>query len=378
MISPTELTRRWSKLRDMLATADLDAVIVTGGSGTAELIHATGYQYRGANVVFLLTRDGDVRLILRGPFALTLPRPAEQWLPDTPSEILYEDMSAAPLPDSAVDWLKAHGVTRVAVNGPSDGALSQALTAALPHVGVVSWDAELLASRFGKSDEELDFVHRSVAIADEIFARADELIQPGRSVGKAVGDVHRLAIELGADPARATYQGSLNLIFDHNQSGVNGYVEEERILQPGDTFTLELTPRVHGYFSQLTVPVSIGPVSPEMQRLFDVTERARQAGLAEVRPGSDSARSAQAMLDVIAAEGFEPLNTDIGHLLGLELTEPRLGLKNVLEFEPGMVLVFHPMIRSNAASLFMRGDTYLITDDGPQRLNSSPVEFLEV
>ncbi|MFJ8019400.1 M24 family metallopeptidase [Streptomyces sp. NPDC096311] len=378
MISPTELSRRWSRLRDRLVGADLDAVIVTGGPATAELIHISGYQYRGGNAIFLLARNGDVRLILRGPFGLSLPRPTESWVSGTSSEIVYEPMSATPLPDSAIDWLKAHDATRVAVNVPTIAALTQALTEALPHVSVVSWQAELLQSRFVKGEEELDIIRRSVAIADEIFARAAEFVQVGRPVAKVVTDVHRFALDHGADPARDAYQGSLNLIFRHKPGGVNGYAEDTRPLEKGDTFTLEISPRVHGYFSQLTVPVSIGPAGPEMRRLFDVTARAREAGLAEVRPGSNSARAAQAMLDVIAEEGFEPVNTDIGHLLGIELTEPRLGLNNVIEFEAGMTLVFHPSIRSDAASLFMRGDTYVVTDSEPQRLNSSPVEFLEV
>lgn len=379
MISDDELSRRWSKLRDLLVARDVDAIVVSGGFATPEFIYLTNYKLLGAPSVFLFTRDGDARLILRAPFALDLPRPSESWLQlATESEIAYEGFDATAVPDSAIEWLSARDVARVAVNAPLGTPAADGLAAGLAQAEVLSWVDEFLALRFVKGDEELQIIRRSAAIADEILAQVADFIYPGRAVREIVSDVHRLAIEAGADLPLDAYHGSLNLIFGHNPTTANAYVEEGLQIKNGDSFTLEISPRVHSYFSQLTVPVSLGPANPDVKHLYECVSRATQAGLREVRPGSNSATSAQAMLAVIEAEGCQPVNTDIGHLLGIDITEPRIGLQTVIEFEAGMTLEFHPIVKSGAASMFMRGDTYLVTDTGTERLNTASQELLEL
>jgi Xaa-Pro aminopeptidase len=379
MISADELKRRWSKLRDLLVESDTDAIVVSGGAATPDLIYLTNYKFRGATALFLLSRDGDTRLILRYPLALDLPRPDEPWLQtDGESDVVYEGMDARALPDSAIDWLKARDAARVAVNLSPGAPLVAELGASIPGAEAVPLAAELLALRFVKSEEELRIIRRSAEIADAIWAQAPDFIRPGRVAREIVADVHRLSMEAGADLPLDTYHGSLNLIFGHLPPTADGYVEEERVLENGYSFTLEISPRVHSYFSQLTSPVSVGPARPELKRLHECTMRATEAGLAQVRPGSDSAKAAQAMLAVIESEGLDPGNTDIGHLLGLDITEPRMGLNTVVEFEAGMTLVFHPIVKSAASSMYMRGDTYLVTDAGPERLNTAPQDLAEL
>ena len=376
-VSDEELFRRWARLQRLLEAENLDALVIHGGSDSAELIYATDVNYRGASVYFALGRGGDVLLLQRGGLGYFTDEVSKQWRPTyrPGSELRFEAMDARAVPATLQRWLNDRGARRIGINLPTYTPLASAL--ADVDAEVVSLHGQLLALRFSKSEEELRYVRASAAVADEIVGAAADFVRPGRRAGQIVGDLHRLAIERGADIPLDTYPGSLNAIFRHNPVP-NGYVEDDITLRRGDTFTLEVSPRVHGYYSQLTVPVSLGPVRDRIRRLNYCVLAARDAGLAYVRPGATSADAASAMLEVIAAENCVAANTEIGHLMGIALTEPRIGLDAVVEFVPGMTLVFHPIVRSPAARMFMRGDTYLVTDYGHERLNTTGLDVVEL
>jgi Xaa-Pro aminopeptidase len=288
---------------------------------------------------------------------------------------VLEGIDAQAAPATVVGWLRDQEARRVGLNTDASSALGRGLKAKLPELDVTSVAQHLLAQRFVKSDEEVTIMRRSAAIADAVIAGLDHYVRRGRTGREMIGDINQCAVAHGADNGLDVYPGSLNVIFGLNPSS-NGFAEDDRAWQQGDTFTLELSPRVHGYFSQLTVPVCFGEPRAEVRAMYDTLLRASAAGLSEVRPGSNSARSARAMLDVIEADGFTAANLDIGHLLGLNITEPRIGLNPAFEFRTGMTLVFHPIMQSSTISMFMRGDTYLITANGVERLNHSSLEFL--
>jgi Xaa-Pro aminopeptidase len=372
-VSNGELVRRWAKLREVMAERDLDAVIVISTPDDCELTYLTDVNLRGGQGIFMLSRSGAARLIVRSPLGA---RPESQTLPwidgaDGETDIVLEVLSPG-TPASMTEWLERESPRTVGI-GPD----SPLHALALPEASFVPLRQEITELRYVKSDEEMEFIRRSVEIADEIFTRTTEFVQPGRTPREVYGEIERFTVMRGGDFNAAVYPGSLNIVIRFDPS-FNGWLEDDRPLEPGEGFNLEISPKIHGYYSQLTYPITVGPASDEDKRMFECLLRAREAGLKELRPGSNSELSAKAMLAVVDEYGYTPANTDIGHMLGISITEPRLGIDTVIDFEPGMVLVYHPVIQSPTKSWVFRGDTYLVTESGHERLNVSPEELVEL
>jgi Xaa-Pro aminopeptidase len=76
------------------------------------------------------------------------------------------------------------------------------------------------------------------------------------------------------------------------------------------------------------------------------------------------------MLDSLKADGYGSRDGNIGHLLGLDITEPRVGSEPFV-LQPGMTLVAHPMLCSQDVQMLLSGETYLVTEGDPERLNAT-------
>src|SRR5271170_2502111 len=103
-VGKQERERRWVALRQIMATQDLDAVIIRGNCENPHGLYFADVQLRSMpNSVFTLTRDGEARMFILNPYN------------DGPPIPLYRDDSAVmterdtdvrrPVPSGLVPWL---------------------------------------------------------------------------------------------------------------------------------------------------------------------------------------------------------------------------------------------------------------------------------
>lgn len=367
-LSVEEIARRRSRTQEILEERGLDAAVVRGAMQCPEMMYLTGAWMPSHETYFLLARDGTNELVVRGP----RPNPKEQ-IAGGSVDVVHEQPTRTAVPARVLAWLAAQGARNVGVNvahgetAPWVAALGQAD----PKLETHSLLPDLLALRYVKSKEELEILRTSAQLADEVWGNAADLIRVGRSPRQIMGDIQHYLVSHGCDAPLDAYYGSLVVILFPNPL-LNWYRISEP-LKPGDCFSLEISPRIEGYYSQLTGVVSIGPVDPEIQRGHDSIVRARRASLEHVRAGLDATTAAKAMCDSLAADGYGSTDGNIGHLLGLDITEPRVGGESFL-FQPGMTLVAHPMLQSDDVYMLLSGETYLVTEGDPERLQATSLD----
>lgn len=80
-----------------------------------------------------------------------------------------------------------------------------------------------------------------------------------------------------------------------NNEVVHGIPSTDRVLKEGDLLKLDIGMRFEGMVSDMARTLAIGSISPEAQKLLDVTRESLERGIAELRPGARISRYAVAV-----------------------------------------------------------------------------------
>jgi methionyl aminopeptidase len=191
-----------------------------------------------------------------------------------------------------------------------------------------------------------------------------------REAGRIVAETHRLmseAVKPGIttrelDQIAETYIKSQNAIpsfKDYNgfPSSICASVNDElvhgfpgsRKLNEGDIISIDIGAQYEGYHGDSAWTYAVGAVTPEVQKLLDVTEASLYAGLALVKPDIRLYTISHAIQKVIEDAGFSVVREYVGHGIGADLhEEPQIPNYGIPDRGPrlktGMVLAIEPMV----------------------------------
>jgi Xaa-Pro aminopeptidase len=159
----------------------------------------------------------------------------------------------------------------------------------------------------------------------------------------------------------------------HHQAG-------DRVIEPGDTVVLDFGGLMHGYGSDTTRTVSVGPPSPEVQHVHDIVRAAQQAAFEAVHPGVPCAEIDRTARAVIAEAGYA--NRFIhrtGHGIGVTTHEPPYLVEGEEQrLVPGMCFSIEPGIYLPGRFGVRIEDIVTVTETGAQRLNNTDRALLVV
>ncbi|MEB3980046.1 M24 family metallopeptidase [Mycobacterium sp. 663a-19] len=360
LLSQTERDRRWAALTQLMDTHDLEAVLVYGTSqANGHLRYLTLFAPPIDSAAFVIFRDGTN--------ILALPDGVMSYYA---SKTSWAETRTIGTGIELLDCLSRKNVQRIGIAGP-EGVPHHwynGLRERLSHDDVVNISAELTKARWIKSAEEIALVRQSCAIADEAWAQVHDIVRGGRHAHEVLADIEHSLRRRGCD-------GSFNLVIPLPDAEFDR-LPPTHTLRSGDVFILEVSPQFGGYFSQLTSVISMGPANPAMRAGFEAGVQARAAAQSQLVPGADLARVSQAIATDLREHGHEMRSSDIGHLCGVELAEPRVGSTS-LKLQAGMVLIFHPVVADQQYNFLMRADTYLIHEHGAERLTTHPTDLPE-
>ena len=131
----------------------------------------------------------------------------------------------------------------------------------------------------------------------------------------------------------------------------------------------------------------IGDLDPELQRAYDVAEQVLRATEARLQPGVIAEHLYLLALDQVQEAGlsahFMGYGADqvkfLGHGIGLEIDElPVLAKGFKYPLAPGMVIAIEPKFTFPGRGVVGIEDTYLITDNGYEKLTISREGILRV
>jgi methionyl aminopeptidase len=223
-----------------------------------------------------------------------------------------------------------------------------------------------------KSPEEIDLMRASGRITARTIERLLETVRPGMSTEDLDEVAERSIREAGAVPSFKGYRGFPGTICTSlNEEVVHGIPSPRRVLKPGDVLKLDVGCIWEGYHSDSAVSVFVGgPPSEEAIKLVESTERALEAGIAQLRPGGRLSDVGHAVALVAEGAGFRCVREYAGHGVGRALHEdpqvPNYGTSGRgVELKPGMVFAIEPMVNEGTYRVeILRDGWTVVTADG--------------
>lgn len=241
----------------------------------------------------------------------------------------------------------------------------------LPELELTDMSEALFRFRNHHSAEEVDLIRTGGKLADAGYAALLQHIRPGMTEQQVVAEVDHATQSLGGDYNFTLISSGRYTLEDNRLPCIRAATMFNRVIQPGDSVSMEITPRYEGYWTQLVRTVSVGQPSDDLVQMHRFHLNAIQAALPELRPGNEIGAIAVRLRQYIEDGGFV-FSYPCGHICGLDLNEERIAEDNHRPLEVGMAVILHPsIITPKMKTGLFWGETYLITEDGYERLMDS-------
>lgn len=222
-----------------------------------------------------------------------------------------------------------------------------------------------------KSAREIELMRAAGKILAKVHQNLGHEIKPGMSTW----EINRLGDEMirdyGCEPNFLDYQGyPASVCVSVNDEVVHGIPSKKRILQEGDIVSLDAGLIYKGFHSDAARTHAVGKVSPEAQKLMDVTKQSFFEGIKYAKAGHHLNEIGAAIGDYAESFGYGVVEELCGHGIGRSLHEDpeipnfrqkRRGIKLV----PGMTLAVEPMINMGRKDVYWKDDDWTVaTEDG--------------
>jgi len=223
-----------------------------------------------------------------------------------------------------------------------------------------------------KSARELDLM----AQGGKILAATIEALRAAVRPGISTGELDTIAEQFirsheGAVPAfKGLYGFPGSICASLNNEIVHGIPSPKRVLKDGDIVSLDVGVGYKGYFTDSATTVPVGTVSPEAQRLLDVTQRALAAGIDAAVLGNHIGDIGAAVQGVVEESGFTVVRDLVGHGIGVEFHEepqvPNYGKPKRRErLSAGLTVAIEPMVNVGGPATKTLADRWtIVTLDG--------------
>ena len=218
---------------------------------------------------------------------------------------------------------------------------------------------EVIVRRLLKTPEDIEGIKRSAAINIGVLDMVGERIHAGVSTAEVDKWIYDYTVEHGGTPADLNYEGFPNSVCTSiNDVVCHGIPSEEDILKDGDIVNVDCSTILDGYYSDSSRMFCIGEVSPERQKLVDVTRESVQRGLAQVKPWNTLGDMAHAVQSYVEENDFSVVREFGGHGIGnafhedpfvSHVGEPGEGVV----LAPGMCFTIEPMVNAGGADIDM-------------------------
>jgi len=247
----------------------------------------------------------------------------------------------------------------------------------LPEVDWVETHNHMMQIRFQRSPKEAEIFRKGAILADGGFEAAIKMIRPGVSEYEIVAEIEHYARAGGAE-AHFTLIGSGKFALGDDNRLPLPYSPSPRRVEEGDSIVMEITPRFEGYWTQLVRTVNVGKANQDLEKMHRVCCDAIKKGLEWFKPGK-TVKDVVLAMEVYVADCGYLFKPPSGHICGIDGVEARVSRQNEMVLEPRMAVIIHPTVFTpDGKNSFFWGETYLVNQEGYERLHGSTDELLTV
>lgn len=223
-----------------------------------------------------------------------------------------------------------------------------------------------------KSEREIQLMRDAGKILGEVHNRLGEIIAPGITTMDIDRKGEELIRKAGCIPSFKGYEGyPASICVSINDEVVHGIPDKKHRLFEGDIVSLDAGVIYKGYQSDAARTHAVGKISPEDQKLIDVTRESFFEGIKFAKAGRHLYEISAAIQKYAEGHGCSVVRDLVGHGIGKELHEdpqvpnykPKLG--RGIKLCKGMTLAIEPMINAGDYEVWVLEDDWtVVTRDG--------------
>ncbi|MET1055858.1 MAG: type I methionyl aminopeptidase [Pedobacter sp.] len=217
-----------------------------------------------------------------------------------------------------------------------------------------------------KSPEEVEHIRVSSMLVSETLAEVAKIIGPGVTTMQLNKLAETYIKDHGAIPAFLNYNGfPYSLCISPNEQVVHGF-PSEYVIQEGDLISVDCGVIKNNFFGDSAYTFSIGEISPDRQKLVDVTQECLKRAIEKAVVGARIGDVGYAVQSLAEQNGFGVVRELVGHGVGVQLHEkpevPNYGRRGTgMKLEEGMVIAIEPMINAGTANIKFWSDGWTVT-----------------
>lgn len=227
--------------------------------------------------------------------------------------------------------------------------------------------------RMIKDEKELATIRKACSISDRAFTDVLDFIKPGQTTELQVANFLDFRMrEYGA--SGTSFE---SIIASGYRSAMPHGVASDKVIQSGETLTMDFGCYYNHYVSDMTRTIHIGDTTDEEREIYDIVLRSNQALIDVAKAGMTRRDYDKVARDVIVEAGYgDHFTHGIGHGIGLDIHEiPYFGNSDetieadmVLTDEPGVYLADKYGVRIE--------DDIIITENGCELITLAPKELI--
>jgi len=191
-------------------------------------------------------------------------------------------------------------------------------------------------------------------IVSEVLQGMREWVAPGVTtaeldrLAEAVIRKYNAVPSFKGYPPASAHPFPASICASVNEELVHG-IPGPLVLQEGNIISIDVGAILDGYHGDAAITLPVGRISPETQRLLDVTEGALAAGVAAARVGNRSGDISAAIQFYVESRGYHVVREYTGHGIGRKMHEdpqvPNYGQPGKgVRLCKGMTIALEPMV----------------------------------
>ena len=376
--STEEFSKRKQDILNSMKEQNLDALLMFRQESMYWL---TGYDTFGY-VFFqtlILNKNGNVILLTRAPDLRQAQNTSNIediriWVDkdgSNPTDDLKQILNELDLKDTNIGIeYEAYGMT---------GRNALRLNKSLENYCKAEDQSELITKlRVIKSDEELIYVKKAAELADSALDEAWKYTKAGASEAKILAEMQRVVLEGGGD-----YPANEYIIGSGDNALLCRYQSEKRNLSNTDQLSLEWAGTFKHYHSAMFRTIPIGKADSKHFKMHEACVEALTNCANTLVPGKTAGEVFDAHAKTFDDLGFSKARMNAcGYSLGSTFSPnwmdwPMLYTGNPYVISPGNVFFMHMILMDSTSNLAMNlGETYLVTENGNERLGKQKLDLV--
>ena len=229
-----------------------------------------------------------------------------------------------------------------------------------------------------KSPSEIIYVKKAAELADNAMDAAWTHAHAGVNESKILTEMQGAIFSGGGD-----YPANEFIIGSGKNALLCRYQSEKRNLDEIDQLSIEWAGTYKHYHSAMFRTILIGKINDKQKKMYDACVKALQVCENKLRPGSTAGQVFDVHAETFDKLGYKNSRMNAcGYSLGALFAPnwmdwPMLYTGNPYVIQPGNVFFMHMILMDSDNELAMNlGETYLVTENGNERLGKKKLDLV--